>query len=106
TTLIAGATASSYTTPALTTATRYWVRVSNTGGTADSATATISIATAPTITTQPVSQTIASGATATLNVVATGTAPLAYQWYQGVSGTTTTPIAGATASSFTTPALT
>ena len=60
----------------------------------------------PTITTQPQSQTIASGQTATLSVAATGTAPLRYQWYVGPSGTTTTPIAGATASSYTTPALT
>ena len=38
---------------------------------------------APSITTQPASQTIASGQTATLSVVATGTAPLTYQWYVG-----------------------
>ena len=31
----------------------------------------------------PASQTIASGATAALSVVATGTAPLTYQWYPG-----------------------
>ncbi|MGO8796356.1 MAG: SBBP repeat-containing protein [Candidatus Sulfotelmatobacter sp.] len=61
---------------------------------------------APTITTQPASQTIESGQTATLMVVATGTAPLSYQWYQGASGTTTTPISGATSSSYTTPSLT
>ena len=82
------------------------MRVSNANGTADSATATITIGAPPVITTQPASQTIASGQTATLSVVATGTAPLTYQWYVGTSGTTTTPIAGATASSYTTPALT
>jgi hypothetical protein len=63
-------------------------------------------AVAPVITTPPQSQVIASGQTATLNVAATGTAPLTYQWYLGTSGTTTTPIAGATASSYTTPTLT
>src|SRR5205814_179259 len=73
---------------------------------ADSATATVTIATAPAITTQPASQTITSGQTATLSVVATGTAPLTYQWYIGPSGTTTAPISGATGSSYTTPALT
>jgi hypothetical protein len=39
-------------------------------------------------------------------VEATGTAPLSYQWYQGTSPSTTIPIAGATTSSYTTPALT
>lgn len=64
----------------------------------------------PTVTTQPASQTISSGATATMSVVAahelggTGGA-FTYQWYLGVSGVTTSPIAAATASSFTTPAL-
>jgi hypothetical protein len=61
--------------------------------------------TAPAITTQPLSQTIPSGTTATLNVVATGTAPLSYQWYQGTTGITTTPV-GTNSASFTTPALT
>jgi VCBS repeat-containing protein len=63
-------------------------------------------ATAPTITTQPQSQTITSGQTATLSVVASGTAPLSYQWYEGASGDTASPISGATSASFTTPALT
>ena len=69
------------------------------------ATATTSFtvaATAPAITTQPASQTITVGQTATFNVVATGTAPLTYQWYQG--GGVPTPIPGATSSSYTTPA--
>ncbi len=105
---IAGATASSYTTPALASTTSYWVRVSNSAGAVDSSTATVTVTPAtvpPTITTQPQGQTIASGATATMSVIATGTAPLSYQWFIGASGTTTTPIAGATASSYTTPAL-
>ena len=106
---IATATASSYTTPALTSTTSYWVRVANSSGSADSITATITVTTAatpPTITTQPQSQTITSGTTAALSVTATGTAPLSYQWYVGSTGTTTNPIAGATASNYTTPALT
>src|SRR5206468_2639716 len=59
---------------------------------------------APTITSQPASTTINSGQTATLSVTATGAAPLSYQWYQGTSGTTTTPV-GSNSSTFTTPAL-
>jgi hypothetical protein len=103
---ITGAVASSYTTPALTTTTSYWVRVSNPYGTADSNTATISLPTPPTITVQPLSRTIASGQRAFLSVVASGPATLAYQWYQGSMGNTTNPIGGATASNYTTPALT
>jgi autotransporter-associated beta strand protein len=59
----------------------------------------------PSITTQPASQTITSGSTATLSVTATGAEPLTYQWYQGNSGNTTTPV-GINSASFTTPALT
>ncbi|HEX7628175.1 MAG TPA: immunoglobulin domain-containing protein, partial [Candidatus Methanoperedens sp.] len=53
---------------------------------------------APGITTQPSSQTVNEGQTATFNVVATGTAPLTYQWQK--NGTN---IPGATSSSYTTP---
>ncbi|MFZ0417343.1 MAG: hypothetical protein WAM04_04515 [Candidatus Sulfotelmatobacter sp.] len=59
----------------------------------------------PAITTQPVGPEIASGQTATLTVVASGSGSLSYQWYQGPSGTTTNAISGATASSYTTPTL-
>src|SRR5439155_912925 len=103
---IGGATASSYTTPPLTTTTNYWVRVSNGFGMADSNTATISIGVGPSITTQPSSQAVASGSTATMSVVASGTPTLTYQWYLGTSGNTASPIGGATASSYTTPPLT
>ena len=60
----------------------------------------------PAITTQPVGPEIASGQTATLTVVASGSGSLSYQWYQGPSGTSTNAISGATSSSYTTPALT
>ena len=61
--------------------------------------------TAPLITLQPRSAIISSGETATLSVIATGTAPLAYQWYLGLSGDTSNPV-GANATTLTTPALT
>src|SRR5450755_2900638 len=60
----------------------------------------------PSIATQPQSQTISSGQTATMTVAATGTAPLSYQWYQGSTGDKTNPINAAASSSYTTPALT
>jgi hypothetical protein len=60
----------------------------------------------PVIATQPASQTILSGSTATLSVVATSAAPATLQWYQGLAGDTSTPIEEAIGSSFTTPVLT
>ena len=56
---------------------------------------------APAITTQPASQTVSAGQTATFTVTATGTAPLSYQWQKNG-----TAIGGATAASYTTPATT
>jgi formylglycine-generating enzyme required for sulfatase activity len=64
----------------------------------------ITVGQGATITSHPASQSIASGASATLSVTASGSG-LTYQWYQGASGTTTTPV-GTNSSSFTTPALT
>ena len=104
---IAGATASSYTTPATTTSDNgatFAAVVSNTAGTVTSAAAilTVNVAVvAPTITAQPVNQTVTAGQTASFSVTATGTAPLSYQWQKnGVN------IAGATSASYTTPATT
>jgi hypothetical protein len=57
------------------------------------------------ITTQPQSQTINYNASATLSVTATGSEPLSYQWYQGSSGDSSTPV-GEDSDSYTTPNLT
>jgi hypothetical protein len=57
--------------------------------------------TSPSITTQPGNQTVTVGKTATFSVVASGTAPLSYQWQKNGAA-----INGATASSYTTPATT
>ena len=65
----------------------------------------VTSATRPAITTQPVSTTIPTGNTATFSVIASGTTPT-FQWYVGNSGVTTNPVAGATSTTFTTPALT
>ena len=59
----------------------------------------------PTIITQPASQEVQSGASASLSVVASGD-DLTYQWYTGNSGDTSSPVAGATGSTLTTGALT
>ncbi|MGB2779076.1 MAG: choice-of-anchor D domain-containing protein, partial [Candidatus Acidiferrum sp.] len=102
---IAGATASSYTTPATATTdsgSTFDVVVTNTAGTITSTAATLTVnaaAVVPTITTQPVNETVTAGQTATFTVVAAGTAPLSYQWQKNGAS-----IAGATGTSYTTPA--
>jgi hypothetical protein len=103
TTTPVGTNSSSLTvTPATTTS--YWVRISNNCGSVDSSTATVTVCAPPSIATQPASTTINSGQSATLSVVAGGSGPFSYQWYDGTSGVTTTPV-GTNSSSFTTPAL-
>jgi gliding motility-associated-like protein/uncharacterized repeat protein (TIGR01451 family) len=61
----------------------------------------------PTITVQPTGTTICSGGNHTLSVTATnGTPNLTYQWFSSLNNTTFTAIAGATAATYVTPALT
>ena len=60
----------------------------------------------PAIVMQPAGQTVHFGQPATLIVVATGTPPLSYRWYEGAAGDTRSPIPTATQSSFTSPPLT
>ena len=99
---IGGATSASFTTGSLTSAdsgATYSVVVSNAAGTATSRGAKLTVSgTAPSITTQPQDQTIAAGKTATFTVVATGSAPLSYQWRRNG-----TAIPGAASASYTTP---
>ncbi len=77
----------------------YSVVVSNSFGQLSSAPAMLTLGTssgAPVITTHPASQTVAVGGNVTFSIVATGTAPLSYQWQKA-----TTPIASATNASLT-----
>ncbi len=60
--------------------------------------APVVVATPPTISTQPQTQSVAAGQTATFSVTATGTAPLSYQWMKNALS-----ITGATSSGYTTP---
>jgi hypothetical protein len=89
--------------------TLYWVRVTNACGAIDSnaATVTVSSCTAPTISAQPQNRNIAAGASTSLSVTASGTAPLSYQWYVGTAGNVSSPVTGgATASITVTPSAT
>lgn len=62
---------------------------------------------APTIGTQPASQSVTEGGTATFTVVTSGTEPLSYQWQQSTdSGQSWTDIGGATDATYTTEATT
>lgn len=74
----------------------YRVVVSNSAGSVPSADATLTVNVPPSITTQPTDVKIGVGGTATFTVVATGTAPLSYQWRKGNSA-----ILGATSATLT-----
>ena len=107
---ISGATSASYTTPATTTAnngTKYECVVTNSAGSVTSIAATLTVNTMPSITTQPVSQTVTAPATATFTVVASGIPAPIYQWIQEAPGASIySSINGATSASYTTGATT
>ncbi len=98
-----------FNSPVLTQSTSYWVRISDGVVTLDSQTAVITVTpidgrTAPEITRQPQNATFATGQTASLTVQAQGIT-LSYQWYLGITGDTSRPIAQATAANYLTPPL-
>lgn len=85
---------------------RYRAVATNSAGTVTSNAATLTVnaaAAAAAITTQPADRTVTEPATAAFSVVATGTAPLTYQWQRNLGGTWTN-LSGATGDSYTTPA--
>lgn len=100
---LASATSDSYTTAATTAAdeaAQFTVAVINNAGTTLSAVAVLTVRTPPRITAQPQAVSTFTGQTASYSVTATGSGPLQYQWQRNGSA-----IAGATANSYTTPAL-
>lgn len=81
---ISGATSATYTIPKVSSANvgNYTVVISNgIGNPVTSTPATLTLATAPKITTQPKALTLAYGATGNLTVAATGTPTLTYLWH-------------------------
>ena len=101
---ISGATSSTYTTPATVSGDNgatFRVIVTNSAGSATSASATLTVTSAPvgpSISTQPINQTVTVGQTAMFSVVAAGTAPLTYQWQKN-----NVNISNSTSASYTTP---
>jgi hypothetical protein len=109
---IAGATASTYTTPAVDhsySGAQYYATVSDSCGgsplTSGDATLTVNSGNVPpTVTTQPAGQNVAVGGSAVFSVVASGTPTLAYQWYRIAAGASAgNLIAGAASASYTVP---
>jgi YD repeat-containing protein len=97
-------TSQSFTTPSLTADHQYYVIAYNACGNArsDVITVTIQTCSTPTVVASPVDAPIESGSTATFSANPTGN-PTSYQWYRSAGQQ---QIAGATASQYTTPALT
>jgi hypothetical protein len=97
--VIAGATASSYSVATASTADTgaYTVTISNSFGSATSSPATVTVTTPtpPTISAQPSGQSLGVLQSFQLNVTASGSSPLSYQWLRSGAA-----IAGATASSY------
>jgi Ig-like domain CHU_C associated len=105
--LVPNGTSATLVTPPLLGTTRYWVRVTNDCGSADSAAAVVNVLTscsAPSLVTPPSNASVTTGATAKLSLVATGTT-LTYQWYQGPLFDFTKPLGGS-APTLITPAIT
>ena len=95
-------------TPALSSTTSFWAQITNSCGSANSRTVVITVSfgcTSPTITANPGNQTVVNGSSVTLAVVASGTGPLHYAWFQGASLDESKPV-GTDSSSFKSAALT
>ena len=109
--LIGGATASTYTSPALVlgdNGAQFYATVTDACGTvltSSPATLTVNAGNVPpTITVQPLGQLVTAETSASFSVTAVGTATLTYQWYRIPAGQQTgTAIAGATSPSYTLP---
>ena len=90
-----GANSPQFTTPALTQATSYWVKVTNNCGVVNSNVVTINIngvCAKPNFSIQPASFNPTQGLPTYLIAFATGVT--SYQWYKGTAGDTSTPVTG------------
>lgn len=104
-----GATSATLTlaTVSATNAGNYSVVIANAAGNIVSSNAVLTVQSAPFIVTQPASQFGALGSTVSLSIVATGSAPLSYQWFKaGTLLADTANITGSTSNVLTIAALT
>ncbi|HEX7138758.1 MAG TPA: hypothetical protein VF219_12955 [Vicinamibacterales bacterium] len=82
--------------------TTYWARATNSCGTADSNTATVTVnCQAPQVTVTPSNRTITQGSSTIFSAIATGGPNMTFQWYQGIAPDTSNPLAGQTGSALT-----
>ncbi|HUR83060.1 MAG TPA: hypothetical protein VM733_20045, partial [Thermoanaerobaculia bacterium] len=98
-----GTNSADYNTGPLTATTSFYVKVTNSCGSQDSNVATITVGTActaPAFAAQPTNLSVPLGEGTTLNVIATGTAPVTFQWYRGTPPDDTQPIGGATTTTY------
>jgi hypothetical protein len=111
-TAISGATSPVYTTPGVDAsyngAKYYAVATDSCSTPLNSTNANLTVVTgnaSPTIITQPVGQTVATGGTTSFTVVAVGSGTLTYQWYRIPAGSTTgAVVSGATSATYNVPA--
>lgn len=75
----------------------YWVIVSNSLGSITSSVAVLQVGLAPSISLQPMSQTVGCGGSAVFTVGVAGSAPFAFQWYKGTSLVTNNSLIGQSA---------
>ena len=106
-----GATSSDYVTPPVDISydgAQYYAIVTDACGPLTSTDASLTVTAGnvpPTITTEPVGETVGVGGTTSFTVVASGTPALSYQWYRIPAGQTSgSTIAGATSATYTVPA--
>lgn len=95
---ISGATAATYTSPAITLAdngAKFSVKITGASGSVTSTQATLTVKDKPTVTTDPVSTSVSVGASVSLTVAGSGDS-LSYQWLRDE-----VPISGATAATYT-----
>jgi len=67
----------------------YKLVITNNYGAVTSSIASLTVNAAPSITAQPVNQTVLAGSAANFSVTASGAAPLVYQWFKGSTALTT-----------------
>jgi len=101
---VEGATEATFQTPALEVSAKYWVKVTNALGSANSDAASLVMQTPPMITVQPAGKTLVMGTSVSTTVAVAGE-NIHYQWYKGFTGDVSSPVSGQTSASLTLPSV-